>query len=139
MKFKLVKRIGTDLAGYGLILLGIALGWLPGPGGIPLVVAGLGLLSINNLWAKRLRNYLLTHGGKIVQLIFPDHAFVQATYDILVVILLAIVAVLAWRHSAIWGLSLAIALFFIAVFITLMNRSRFIRLRNRRHPGSKSK
>jgi len=43
------KRIATDAAGYGLILLSLAVGWLPGPGGIPLLVAGLGLLSIKQL------------------------------------------------------------------------------------------
>ncbi len=49
------KRIGIDAAGYVLILLGIAFSPLPGPGGLPLVLAGLGLLSIHNEWARRLR------------------------------------------------------------------------------------
>jgi hypothetical protein len=126
---QLFKRIGTDAAGYGLILLGVALGWLPGPGGIPLVVAGLGLLSINNAWAKRLRLYLLTHGGRMVQMAFPAIAVIQWLYDCLVLILLVLVAFLGWRHAAIWQLSLAIALFFIAFFVLLMNRDRLNRLK----------
>ena len=125
------KRIGTDIAGYGLIIIGIAMGWLPGPGGIPLVVAGLGLLSINNAWAKRLRDYLLEHGGKVVQLIFPANRAVQWIYDVVVVILFAGVAFFGWRHSAIWQISLAIFLFFFACFIALMNRDRLNRLRGK--------
>lgn len=59
-----LKRILTDTAGYLLIVAGIALGWLPGPGGLPLVLAGLGLLSINNDWARRLRDYIVKNGGE---------------------------------------------------------------------------
>jgi hypothetical protein len=125
------KRIGTDVAGYGLILLGIALGWLPGPGGIPLVIAGLGLLSIHNAWARRLRDYVLKHGGKIVQLAFPENRFIQWVYDIAVILLLVLVGILAWRHAAIWQISLSIALFFVAVFIASMNRDRLNRLRGK--------
>ena len=120
-----IKRIGTDAAGYGLILLGIATGWLPGPGGIPLVLAGLGLLSIHNAWARRLRDRLLAHGGTVVQKLFPKHPYVQAGYDFLCVALLALVAWLALRHAAIWQISLAAALFAIAVLIAGMNRDRY--------------
>jgi hypothetical protein len=49
-----VKRIAVDVAGFGLILLGLLTGWLPGPGGIPLILAGLGVLSLNYEWARRL-------------------------------------------------------------------------------------
>jgi hypothetical protein len=128
---KKLKRILTDIAGYGLILLGIATGWLPGPGGIPLIVAGLGLLSIHNKWAQELRDYVLENGGKLVKILFPSNRFVQFMYDLLVALLLVLVAVLAWRHAAIWQISLAIALFFISLFIVLMNRDRLQRFKNR--------
>jgi hypothetical protein len=49
-----IKRVATDTLGFLLILAGLLTGWLPGPGGIPLIVAGLGLLAINNQWAKNL-------------------------------------------------------------------------------------
>jgi hypothetical protein len=50
----LIKRIGIDIGGFGLILLGLLTGWLPGPGGIPLVLAGLALLSLNYEWAEKI-------------------------------------------------------------------------------------
>lgn len=126
------KRIATDAAGYFLILLGIASGWLPGPGGIPLIVGGLGLLSINNKWAHDLREYVLARGGKLVKNLFPNNKFVEFLYDLIVILLFVLVGVLAWRHAAIWQISLAIALFFIALFIALMNRDRLQRLRRQR-------
>jgi ABC-type multidrug transport system fused ATPase/permease subunit len=126
------KRIATDAAGYFLILLGIAFGWLPGPGGIPLVVAGLGLLSINNKWAQDLRDYVLKNGSKLVKVLFPNNKFVEFLYDLLVAVLFVLVGFLAWQHAAIWQISLAIALFFIALFIALMNRDRLNRLKARR-------
>jgi hypothetical protein len=131
---KKLKRILIDIAGYGLILLGVTTGWLPGPGGIPLIVAGLGLLSINNKWAQELRDYVLHNGGKLVQTLFPNNPVVQILYDILVVLLLILVGVLGWQHAAIWQISLAIALYFIALFIASMNRQRLERFRSRKKP-----
>lgn len=52
------KRIAIDIGGFGLILLGILTGWLPGPGGIPLILAGLALLALNYVWAENLLNDL---------------------------------------------------------------------------------
>lgn len=128
------KRIVIDAAGYLLIVAAILTGWLPGPGGIPLALAGLGLLSINNKWAKDLRDYLMKHGGKLVRVLFPSNPLVQWLYDIMVVALLVLAGWLAERHAAVWQISLAVALFFIAVFLALMNRDRLKTLQKRRKP-----
>lgn len=132
------KRIATDAAGYTLLLLAALTGWLPGPGGIPLAIAGLGLLSINNVWAQRIRDYLLEHGGRIVQILFPRHHWLEWVYDSLVILLLGVVAVLEWQRAALWQISLGIALFFIALALALLNRDRWNRLKNRRKKPSKT-
>jgi len=124
-----VKRVATDAGGYGLILLGIASGWLPGPGGIPLVLAGLGLLSINNEWAARLRKFIFKHSGRLAQFLFPKHPVAQWAYDVLTVLLLIVVTILAWNHNAIWQISLAIFLFFLSLLIAGYNRDRLNRIR----------
>lgn len=126
------KRIAIDLAGYALILLAALTGWLPGPGGIPLAIAGLGLLSINNEWARRLRDYLLDNGGKLIKVLFPPNPIVQWLYDIIVVLLWILVAVLASKHAALWQISLAVALFFASLAIAVLNRDRMQRLRRKR-------
>lgn len=129
-----IKRLGIDTAGYGLIILGVAFGWLPGPGGIPLVLAGLSLLSIHNVWARRLREYLIRHSGTLAKVLFPPNRWVQVAYDILTIVLLAVVGILAKRHAAIWQISLAIALFFVALLIASLNRDRLTMLKQRQQP-----
>jgi hypothetical protein len=127
-----LKRIATDAAGYLLLIAALLTGWLPGPGGIPLALAGLALLSINNEWAHRIRQYLLDNGGKLAKVLFPDNAYVQWFYDIIVVLLLVIVTLLAYQHAAAWQIALAGGLFFGAVTIALLNRDRLGRLQNHR-------
>ncbi len=50
----LVKRIAIDIAGFTMIIASPFLGWLPGPGGVPLFLAGLGVLSLNYEWPERI-------------------------------------------------------------------------------------
>jgi hypothetical protein len=126
------KRIAVDAAGYLLLILAALTGWLPGPGGIPLAIAGLGLLSINNEWARRLRDYLLDNGGKLVKVLFPPNPMVEWLYDIVVVLLWILVVVLGIHHAAVWQVSLAVGLFFSSLALALLNRDRFNRLKKRK-------
>lgn len=127
-----IKRIGTDLAGYGLILLGISLGWLPGPGGIPLILSGLGLLSIHNAWARRIMHELRTRGGDLVIFLFPNNRTVQALHDGLVVILIAVASYLGFVGTELWQYGLSVALVAAAIVDFGLNRSRFDRYRPKR-------
>jgi uncharacterized protein (TIGR02611 family) len=47
------KRIGVTVAGFAVLLAGVALLVLPGPGWL-LIFAGLAILSTEYLWARRL-------------------------------------------------------------------------------------
>lgn len=123
------KRVAIDALGYLLIIVAIPIGWIPGPGGLPVFVAGLGLLSINNVWAQKLRDYLLRSGGKFSKLLFPPNPRIELAYDIIAVLLWIVVAVLAWQHAAAWQIGLSVSLFFIATTIALLNRDRIQRLR----------
>jgi len=118
------KRFVTDFAGYFLVILSPFIGALPGPGGIALFLAGLGLLSLNNRWAHKLREYFLEHGGRMIEFLFPRNATIEWLYDTLVVTILILASVLIWQRSAIWQLSLALGGYFGALFIALMNRDR---------------
>lgn len=127
-----LKRILTDAAGYLLIIAALLTGWLPGPGGIPLALAGLALLSINNAWAKDLREWLLKNGGRLVTFLFPRNKLIQWLYDIVVVLLLILTGTLEARHAAIWQMSLGVLAFFLALLIALMNRDRLARFKHKR-------
>lgn len=48
------KVIAVDIVGFALIIIAPFLGWLPGPGGIPLLILGLSLLATNHEWAERI-------------------------------------------------------------------------------------
>lgn len=47
-------RLAVGVVGALFILLAVATGWLPGPGGIPLAIAGLAVLASEFEWAQRL-------------------------------------------------------------------------------------
>ncbi len=123
------KRILTDAAGYLLLVAALLTGWLPGPGGIPLAAAGLGLLSIHNTWAKRLRNLVLERGGAITSTLFPKVPWIEWVYDGIALLLLCLTFWLGIRHASIWQVGLAVTTFFIALFIALVNRDRLQRIR----------
>ena len=126
-----LKRIGIDAGGYFLILLGIASGWLPGPGGIPLVLAGLSLLSIHNEWAQRLRDYIIRDGSKFLRKLFPNNSYIQIAYDALSLALLGGAIWFALRHAALWQYSLAAILLALAILVACFNRERYHRLKRR--------
>lgn len=127
------KRITIDAAGYFLILAAIAIGWLPGPGGIPLAVAGLGLLSINNLWAKKLRELVLKNSGRLTEILFPKIKRVEWGYDIVAVLLFILCIVLEVTHAALWQVSAGIVAFCIALAVALLNRDRINRFTRKKH------
>ncbi len=123
---QLAKRIGIDIAGFGLLLAALLTGWLPGPGGIPLAIAGLSLLAINYQWARTLQDKVKEKSVDIIDRIFPNNPNIQMVYD-LAFFLLAASAVFLFRDhhwqigAVIGGLALAIA---------ILNRSRGERLFN---------
>lgn len=125
------KRIATDAAGYLLIVAAIATGWLPGPGGVPLALAGLGLLSINNAWARRLRDWFLHNGGRIVKVLFPRNTLVEWFYDGIALFLLILTGILEARHASILQIGVGVTAFCIALLIALTNRDRLNRLRRK--------
>jgi hypothetical protein len=64
---RLSKIILIDTLGVICIIGAILLGWLPGPGGIPLLLAGLGLLAINHPWAQRRMDWLKDRVKKLLK------------------------------------------------------------------------
>lgn len=127
-----LKRFGIDIAGYLLILVGLSLGWLPGPGGIPLVLAGLGLLSIHNPWAKRIMRLLARHGNNLTTYIFPENRTAQLLHDIVTALLLCAAMVLVLFAESSWHLALAGILFVFACLDYCLNRQRLARFRSSR-------
>ena len=60
------RKALTISAGCVLLVVGVALLVLPGPG-IPLILAGLALLGSHFAWARRLQNRVQDAGGRAFQ------------------------------------------------------------------------
>lgn len=126
---KRIKRIFVDVAGYCLILLGLLTGWLPGPGGIPLILAGLGLLSVNNHWARQILIYLKENGSKFMKIVFPDNAWAKAGHDILALLLVTTGVYIFVSQTGFFYYGIAIALTALGIVDFLYNRDRLQNLR----------
>jgi uncharacterized protein (TIGR02611 family) len=59
-----IRKAVVVVGGFALLAAGGLLMVLPGPG-IPLVLAGLGLLSLEFEWARRLRRYAMHHARRV--------------------------------------------------------------------------
>ena len=57
------KRIAVSVVGLVLVLLGLAMLVLPGPG-LLLIVAGLAVLATEYVWAQRMLNYAKRKAGQ---------------------------------------------------------------------------
>lgn len=124
---RLIKTVFTDIAGVCLIILAGLTGWLPGPGGIPLFLAGLGLLAINHEWARKLLRDVKRHGVKFVNAFFKEHPVLMFAYDIVAVLLVIIgITILVEIHGFVRTLS--VAFIFIGLGLFLGNRKRLQRI-----------
>ncbi len=54
-------RVVVAIVGFGLIIAALLTGWLPGPGGVPLFLSGLAVLSSEFFWAKSLNRWLMRY------------------------------------------------------------------------------
>ncbi len=131
------KRILTDIAGYACLLAVPLIGPLPGPGGIPLILTGLGLLSINNPWAKRLLHYVRERSASLSDIFFPNKPSVQWAWDIFIISLVLVSTwISVYSDSKLLRLG-AVVFFAMATTLFLLNRRRMkwidVKIRRRKH------
>lgn len=125
------KRIFTDMAGYGCLIAAPLVGWLPGPGGIPLILTGLGLLSINNPWAKRLLHYVRERSQSLSALVFPKKPLFQWGWDAFVILLIATGTLISiYADNKIFRAS-SVVFYASATTIFMLNRQRLQWLDNK--------
>lgn len=130
-EYNLPQKIAIDILGVLLIISSGLVGWLPGPGGLPLFLGGLGLLAKNHHWANKLLGHLKVNGNKVIKLVFRDHPLLVIIYDVLASIL-AILAITyliklenyKWLWLIIWVSCLSVGLF-------LGNRGRYDTFKNK--------
>lgn len=128
---KRVKSTLIDIAGILLIALAGLTGWLPGPGGIPLLIAGLGLLSINHDWAKRWLMSVKDHGVNLSDKLFNGSPKMALLIDVVGLAFITIAVIIVFTVTQNIVKSAAIWLTIIAIVLLLGNRKRLSRFRKK--------
>lgn len=59
-------KVARIVAGVAIILIGMGLGFIPGIPGFPLVFAGLAILAVDFVWARRLKKRIEEQTKKVV-------------------------------------------------------------------------
>ncbi|MFO0920093.1 MAG: PGPGW domain-containing protein [Candidatus Saccharimonadales bacterium] len=126
------KTILIDIAGVFLIILSGLTGWLPGPGGIPLLIAGLGLLSINHDWAQRWLEFIKEHGLKVTDKLFNGSRKTAIFVDVIGIVVLSIAVIIVFIFTQNIAKSAAIWLVIVATVLLLGNRGRFKKITRKR-------
>lgn len=113
----------------GLCFVGVVLfGWLPGPGGIPLLILGLSLLAANHDWAERWLETAKHKGVSFKKWLFPDKPLIRALYDIGSIVLAGVgIYTLFSSDSRLVEAAATVAVTF-SLFLFLLNRERFDKL-----------
>ncbi len=121
-------HILVDVLGVVIIISSPLIGWLPGPGGIFVFLAGLSLLATNHEWARRWLHRLRDKSANIFELVFTDNKVVRNLLDLAMVVFLWLSWLLWTTQTNAVFKSLAISCLFLAIIILWQNRTRGQRL-----------
>ena len=127
---KLIKRIALDGLGVFLIIIAVPIGWLPGPGGIPLVLIGLGLLAKNNKWAKNLMNNFEAKARHYSDIIMHANPVLKFALDIISFVALGLGIYLTLKMNGSYAV-VGMAPITSGFILLLLNRKRGIRIYNK--------
>jgi hypothetical protein len=125
---KIIEIVFLDTLGSMLMIAAILTGWLPGPGGIPLFILGLSLLAINHAWAKRHILKIREYVKQIDKFLFERGPKVQASYDIVGSVTIAVVLIAIYRNPIRSVLMTGIVIIFMCLTLLVGNRGRYKRL-----------
>lgn len=129
---KQLKRIAYDIAGVTLIVISPFLGWIPGPGGIPVFLAGLGLLAVHNAWAHTLLLYLKDNAVNVLESAFPRNPKIERLHDIVGITLLVMALGIAITLPPPYSYILPIMLSATAMFELLYNQRRYKQFKHKK-------
>lgn len=138
MKHK-TKALLVDILGFTLILVAIPISWLPGPGGIPLIIIGLSLLATNHEWAERLMNRVKEEAFKASKRVTDADPATKWGIDILGIVFIAAAVILLTQFTRNITTTAAISLSIGALVLLLTNQNRHLKLWKRLRGKHKSK
>lgn len=124
MKAK-TKAILVDILGVLCIIAAPLLGWLPGPGGIPLLILGLSLLATNHEWAERVMNRVKEETSKATKRVSEADPVTKWTIDIMGILFIAVAVLLVTQFTRSITITAAISLTIAAVVLLATNQNRY--------------
>ena len=120
------KVLLTDTLGVLLLILVPFLGPLPGPGGIPLLIAGFGLLAINHDWADNAVVYVGKHSESLRHVVFPNVTWVKWSWDFFALFLLLSGTWLNFNAENWFLKGISIGIMASSTTLFMLNRDRLI-------------
>ncbi len=119
------KNLLTDILGFTLIIAAIPISWLPGPGGIPILIIGLSLLANNHEWAERILDRVKKEGLSLFDKVFDGGVKTKWAVDLLSVMFITIAVLLITQLTRDLKYTVAISLCISATFMFFGNRKRY--------------
>jgi hypothetical protein len=120
-----VRVIAVDILGFACIIGAVLLGWLPGPGGIPLLIIGLSLLANNHEWAERLLAKVKAEGVHWFYKIFDGGPKTRWLIDVITIGVVAVSVIFLMSATRSVLKTAAISLIIASIFMFLSNRRRY--------------
>jgi hypothetical protein len=114
-----------DALGFLCIIIAPFLGWIPGPGGIPLLIIGLGLLSQNHDWAERLLSSVKERVGRASSSVSEASPAVRWAIDLGSLVLISIAVIIITNVTRDLFQTAAISLIAAGVVLLLTNQNRY--------------
>lgn len=125
----LLKRIAIDALGFLLVIAAIPISWIPGPGGIPVLILGLSLLATNHAWAERLLGRVKAGGKLVGSKLFSDNPRIKWLVDIIGILFISGAVVLITLATRSMVKTVGISLILVGLILFLGNRHRFHRIK----------
>lgn len=127
MKSK-TKAVLIDILGFTLILAAAPIGWLPGPGGIAVLVLGLSLLANNHEWAARIRNSVVDKAAEASRRVAEADPVTRWAIDISSVVFIVIAVWLMLRVTGSLAKTSAISFVIVGIIMLFTNQNRHKKL-----------
>jgi hypothetical protein len=121
--------VAIDIAGGFLIIISPLTGLLPGPGGIPIFLAGLGLLALNHEWAENIFKNFDKKRIEWTNKYLMASPRVSQTIDAVGIVLVAAGLYVAVTQDNFIIRGLGLGTFSLTLIILLSNQKRFERIR----------
>jgi hypothetical protein len=125
-----IRAVAIDILGLSLILAAIPIGWIPGPGGIPLVILGLSLLATNHEWAGRLMEQVKERSANASKSVSESSPRAKWVIDILSIVFIAAAVILFTQFTQSIAITSAVSFVISGVILLATNQNRYKRLWN---------